>query len=74
MSIPKMRKIARWESKSGKHWVDLLHDGTFAAYTAPNCGGYLGTMTPNAAISAMQQRVDTGYYQPDANKTPMKKV
>lgn len=76
--------IARWESRSGKHWVDLYFNPAFklangqtitsAHYKGVDCGGGLSASTPESAIAELQRRVDTGYFQPDANKTPMKRV
>jgi hypothetical protein len=76
--------IARWESRSGKHWVELFYYPAFqfadgrvepsASYTALHSGGSLGNMTEEAAIAEMQARVDRGLFQPDAAKTPMRRV
>lgn len=69
-----MKKIARWESRSGKHWVDLLHDGEHASYRSEDCGGFLGRITEAEAIERLTAKVQSGYFQPDANKTPMQQV
>lgn len=67
--------IARWESKSGKHWVELNSSDSGAVfYDAPGACGSLGIVGDSEAIAELQRRVDLGYFQPDANKTPMKKV
>jgi hypothetical protein len=67
--------IARWESKSGKHWVELTQwESGGAGYSAPGQCGVLGYLEGSDAIAEMQRRVDLGYFQPDANKTPMKRV
>ena len=78
------RKIARWESRSGKHWVELFYNPAFkladgrtvvdAHYCAPGCGGSVVANTESEAIDALQSRVGAGYFQPDANKTPMHRV
>lgn len=78
------RQIARWESRGGKHWVNLYYDPAFrlvdgrtvssADYEAPDCGGNLGSCTETEAARKLQVMVDTGYFQPDANKAPMKRV
>lgn len=69
--------IARWESKSGKHWADMLattgHPRYFT-YTAPGCGGSFGEASLDASLKAMQEKVDDNFFQPDANKTPMEMV
>ena len=67
--------LARWESKSGKHWVELTQGesgGVF--YRAPQAIGSLGIVEDSKAIEELQRRVDLGYFQPDANKTPMRRV
>jgi len=78
--------IARWESRGGKYWVDLYFnpcfyfcDGTTAVdanYESDNSfGGVDNVSTEAEAIAAMQTRyVDRGYFQADANKTPMHRV
>ena len=76
--------VARWESVGGKYWVELCHypafrfaDGTVkpaATYTGPGCMGSLGIISEPDAIAEMQQRVDTGQFQADANKTPMRRL
>lgn len=77
------KHIARWESRGGKYWVDLFFnpcfyccDGTTAVdahYRGAGCGGPVdGVQTEAEAIAAMQTRyVDRGYFQADANTTPM---
>jgi hypothetical protein len=66
--------IARWESRSGKHWVELEYDGIAAIYRGNGCGGCMGKMSQEQALTEMQKRVDSGYFLPDAAKTPMKRV
>lgn len=67
--------IARWESVSGKHWVELTRSESGSVfYDAPRATGSLAKVTDAEAIADMQARVDKGYFQPDANKTPMKRV
>jgi hypothetical protein len=80
------KRIARWESRGGRYWVDLyfnpcfhFDDGTSAPdahYRGCGCsGGVDGVQTEAEAIAAMQTRyVDRGYFQADANKTPMHRV
>jgi len=77
-------KIARWESRSGKYWVDLYFNPTFkladgrvvadASYRGNGCGGSVSGATEAEAIAAMQRRIDHGGFQPDAAKTPMRRV
>lgn len=71
---------ARWESRGGKHWVELFvnpdasepHRRAF--YRGEGCGGNLGAMTAEAAVTHMQGRVDSGEFLPDAAKMPMRRV
>ena len=67
------KRVARWSSKSGKHWVDMHQhsDGNYS-YDASNGGGNLGVMDYSEAVKRMQSKVDMGGFQPDANKSPMK--
>lgn len=68
------KTIARWESKSRKHWVELYHDGEAATYHAADAGGCLGAMSEAQAIAVMQRKVDHGYFLPDSAKTGMRRV
>ena len=68
------KKIARWESRSGKHWIDLFQVELGYRYTSPSAGGLFNADSTEQAISKMQRRVDSGYFQPDANITPMRRV
>jgi hypothetical protein len=78
------KHIARWESRGGKYWVDLFYNPCFrlmngtdvvdAHYRGHGCGGGVEARTEVEAIAAMQARVDSGYFQADANKTPMHRV
>jgi hypothetical protein len=83
-SEPKL--IARWESRGVKYWVNLYFNPAFhlcngtdivdTHYRGNNCnGGVDGVKTESEAIAAMQSRyIDRGYFQADANKTPMHRV
>ena len=86
-TIPKQNEpklIARWDSRGGKYWVDLYFNPAFhlangtdmvdARYRGDNCSGPVDGQTESEAIVAMQTRVDRGYFQADANKTPMHRV
>jgi hypothetical protein len=68
--------IAKWESRSGKHWVQLIKQGSGYSYTSPDAGGSLGSnvTTDAQAIQALADKVLTGYFQPDANTTPMQRT
>ena len=74
MTMSDRNVIARWESVSEKHHVTLHRDQWGHSYDAPGAGGSLGKgLSDEEAIAEMQSRVDKGYFQPDANKTPMKR-
>jgi hypothetical protein len=76
LSNPLPITLARWESKSGKHWVNLgaNGDGSYF-YNAPGMNGSLGMLNnDSAAIDSFSVRVATGIFQPDANTTPMHRV
>jgi antirestriction protein len=67
--------VARWESKSGKHWVELCQydDGGFG-FRSPDSGGVMAGKTMEDALAELQKKIDAGYFQPDAAKTSMKRV
>lgn len=67
-------KIAGWASKTGKHWVELFHDGVAASYSANSCGGCFGVMTKVEAIKLMQSMVNSKRFLPDSAKTPMRRT
>ena len=66
--------VAKWESKSGKHFAELWRDAYGYSYKGVDCGGNLGTLKEAEAIEVLEMRVLTGYFQPDANTTPMKRI
>ena len=78
------KRIARWESRGGKYWVDLFFDPCFtlangqtvvdAHYRGEGCGGGITAQTETEAIAAVQAQIDRGYFQADANKTPTHRV
>lgn len=62
--------IARWESKSGKHWVEIRRsESGFLYYDAPGAHGSFGNITEDEAIQQIEARVED--FQPGSNKTPM---
>jgi hypothetical protein len=68
--------VARWESRSGKHYVNLerFEDGGYG-YSSPGAGGVLSAVTLDEAIAAIQRLVNLDdYFQPAANKTPMRRM
>jgi len=63
--------VARWESKSGKHWLEVYADQWGGAYfRAPGAGGSRGSVAEAIAWCELH----SGDFQPDANKTPMVRV
>jgi hypothetical protein len=64
--------IARWESVSGKYWLELYHDSLGFSYRGVDCGGNFGHLPKAEAILRAETRAM--FVQPDANKTPMKRV
>jgi hypothetical protein len=76
--------IARWESRGGKYWVELMYNPAFrlangtvvisAHYQGGGCGGGIAATSEDNAIATMQSRIDAGCFQADANKTPMRRV
>lgn len=69
-----LKPIARWESKGGKYWASLFSDGVAVWYSSDSGGGSFGKVSEADGLIAMQAKVDSGYFLPDAAKTPMKKV
>lgn len=66
--------VAKWESRSGKHTAELHRTDSGFKYAGDGCGGYLVETTEPEAIAAMERRVASGYFQPDANVTPMRRT
>lgn len=69
--------VAAWRSVSGKHFVtierDTLPDGRVCySYRALDAGGVLGVISEADAVAEIERRLDT--FQPDANKTPLRRV
>ena len=75
--------IARWESRGGRHWLELRRDASGGyGYSAVGASGDFGTFPDDASAIAFVER-DLGWsngtrwvdiHQPDANKTPMRRV
>lgn len=61
------RLVARYESKGGAHWVDILkrQDGTYRYRS--NSGGGSGLF-----MEDILRKVKSGLFLPDDAKTPMK--
>lgn len=69
------RMVARWESRTGRWWATLHHYGERAyGYGGDGCGGVLYADSDDDAVSQVQDRVDKGLFQPDDNKTPMRRT
>ncbi len=66
--------IARWESKSGKHFAELNRDSMGYSYRGNGAGGFMGAMPEADALASIEARVDSGYFLPDNAKTPMKRT
>ena len=66
------RTIARWESRGGKHWVELYIDEHGYGYDGNGCGGSILASSDSHARALMQVKVDSGYFLPDDAKTPMR--
>jgi hypothetical protein len=68
--------IAEWRSKSGKYYCQLrkFESGVGYCYTGNGCSGTLAAKTDDEAIAEVLPKVNSGYFQPDAHKTPMKRV
>lgn len=68
--------IAEWRSKSGKYFATLTKfaSGSGYQYQGDKCGGSIPGNDDAAAIAEVQKYVDRGHFQPDANKTPMKRI
>lgn len=74
-SLENGRVVAKWESKTGKHWVVLYRDDYGYGYTSPDAGGFLGQLPSDEdAIAQMEAKIETGYFLPDSAKTPMRRV
>lgn len=70
-----MKIVARWESKGGKHFVELERfESGYYGYRASNGGGMLGTSQEKVAMLYLTKKVEQGLFQPDAAKTPMRRV
>ena len=64
--------VARWESKTGKHWVSLYEDSYGFSYDSPGMTGSIGRVTRDEAIASLEARLFV--FQPDANTTKMHRV
>jgi hypothetical protein len=65
--------VATWANRTGKHTVTLYRDAWGYGYTAPRASGSLGPLADDAtAIVLLERRVND--FQPDANKTPMRRT
>lgn len=71
----KKKIIARWESRGGAHWVELYRDEYGYGYSANDASGFLGRLaTDSHAILLVGDKVDSGYFLPDAARTPMRRI
>lgn len=66
--------VASWESARGAHWVDVTRGPYGYSYSGNGCGGSLGNMDENAALVHVGRMVASGYFLPDAAKSPMRQT
>jgi hypothetical protein len=67
--------VATWQSRGGKYTATLYRDSLGYTYKGNGCLGNLGPFASDAAaIEAMQSRMDSGFFQADANTTPMRRM
>jgi hypothetical protein len=68
-------RIARWESRRGKHWVELVRhcDGSFG-YTGDGSQGSLGKIDLDSAMQIMATRTAEGAYFFCPGKSAMDRV
>lgn len=66
--------IARWESKSGKYWVEIVRSeaGNLHNRSVWESGSFGAGVTEDEAIAQIEGRLSD--FQPDAHKTPMRRV
>ena len=69
--------IGRWESDSGKYWVELYSDQWGYGYDGKGCGGFLGkhdTLTEAQAVDRIERDTagGAGVYHP--GKRPMRRT
>jgi hypothetical protein len=73
-----MKTIARWESRGGAYFAELYKaEGSGYYYKGSGCGGYLGNdVSEEQALAMLEARCapGAGFFQPDNNKTPMRRV
>lgn len=69
------RLVARWESRGGASVVELWkQEGSGWSYRATGAGGYLGNHFASDAEAVATLELRVGDFQPDRNKTPMRRV
>lgn len=73
MSAPRI--VAEWASKGGRYVATLYADGARGFhYSGDSCGGWLAAKDEASALVEMETKVKAGYFQPDANVTPMRRT
>lgn len=65
-------EVAQWRSRSGKDVVTMYRDESGFSYIGTGCGGYFGNVDEATAFQKMERLLPS--MQPDANKTPMRRV
>lgn len=66
--------IARWQTRGGKHWVELFrHEDRSYTYTGNDCGGCLGVLANDRhAIAVMEPKLV--YMVPDNARIGMQRT
>lgn len=49
--------VAKWQSRRGKHYLELYQDEAGFTYTGDRCGGNLGNITLAQAIDIMETKI-----------------
>ena len=49
--------VQRWQSRSGKHWIELYRDDLGFFYEGNDCGGNLGNVTEAQARDEIETRI-----------------
>jgi len=68
--------VARWQSRGGKHWVDLRHGRYDYGYAANGAGGSVcnPNLTIEEAVLVVEAMLARGCFLPDNAVLPMKRI
>lgn len=74
--IVRVVRVARWESRGGKHWVNLYWGQFDYHYSSNDSGGSVCSpfVDNESAVAVTQAMVDNGQFLPDKAVLPMRKV